>query len=71
MLRENTERAEAIECGVARHVGEDPASLRQHLADAATDVAWFAHCRNVKNPFGDGKASQRIASAAKSLIAKK
>jgi hypothetical protein len=32
VLRENTERPEAVECGVARLVGESPALLREMLS---------------------------------------
>ena len=68
VMRENTERPEAVDCGVARLVGEDPAALESHLAQAVDDERWFAHCRNVRNPFGDGKASGRISKAISSLV---
>jgi len=71
VMRENTERPEAVACGVARLVGEDPASLRTHLARALDDDPWFAHCRNAKNPFGDGKASRRIAQSIADMVAKR
>ena len=71
ILRENTERPEAVECGAARLVGEDPTALRRHLKRASVDIEWFTHCRNIKNPFGDGKASRRIAEAIVSLVTKK
>ena len=71
ILRENTERAEAVECGAARLVGESPAALRRHLNRAATDLEWHDHCRKIRNPFGDGQASGRIGSAITSLIAKR
>ena len=71
ILRENTERAEAVECGAARLVGESPAALRRHLNRAATDLEWHEHCRKIRNPFGDGQASGRIGSAITSLIAKR
>ena len=71
VMRENTERPEAVDCGVARLVGEDPHALEGHLARALDDEQWFTHCRNVKNPFGDGKASRRIAQAITQLVAKR
>lgn len=42
ILRENTERPEAVECGVARLVGESPERLRAMLDTALTDNAWAA-----------------------------
>lgn len=58
ILRENTERPEAIESGVAKLVGEN--SLAQLLEKNYNDEAWINSVRQIENPFGDGKAAKRI-----------
>jgi len=60
ILRENTERPEAIECGVARLVGKESARLKVLLNEAYADESWAASVRQISNPFGDGTSSRRI-----------
>ena len=57
VLRENTERPEAIESEIAKLVGEN---LRELLAENYANEAWINSVKQVKNPFGDGKAAKRI-----------
>jgi UDP-N-acetylglucosamine 2-epimerase (non-hydrolysing) len=58
VLRENTERPEAIESGVAKLVGEN--SLAEMLEENYNNESWIDSVRQIENPFGDGKAAQRI-----------
>ena len=60
ILRENTERPEAVECGVARLVGKQPARLKAMLEDAYVDGSWIGGVKKITNPFGDGDSSRRI-----------
>lgn len=60
ILRENTERAEAIEMGVAKLVGKRAAHLFQLLEENYYIKTWINSVKQVNNPFGDGKASKRI-----------
>lgn len=62
ILRENTERPEAVESGVARLVGECPDRLAAMLETALTDAAWFAGAGKARHTFGDGQSAARIAS---------
>ncbi len=57
ILRENTERPEAIEAGIAKLVG---GNLRELLAENYADETWINSVRQIENPFGDGKAAKRI-----------
>lgn len=57
ILRENTERPEAIESGAAKLVG---GNLKQLLAENYADETWINSVREIENPFGDGKAAKRI-----------
>jgi UDP-N-acetylglucosamine 2-epimerase (non-hydrolysing) len=57
VLRENTERPEAIETGIAKLVGGDlSALLRANYADET----WINSVKEIENPFGDGNAAKRI-----------
>jgi len=60
VLRENTERPEGVQAGVARLVGERADDLAPLLEEAIADTDWFGHARRVTQVFGDGTAAQRI-----------
>jgi len=68
ILRENTERPEAVECGTARLVGQQPARLAQLLDEVVSDSPWAWRARTVRNPFGNGTAGARIAGAIQSYL---
>jgi UDP-N-acetylglucosamine 2-epimerase len=61
ILRENTERPEAVECGIARLVGSRPARLAPMLEEAYRDGSWVDRAGKLNNPFGSGDAGARIA----------
>lgn len=60
VLRENTERPEAVECGVARLAGESPERLRDMLRTALIDEVWHASASRSRDVFGDGHTAERI-----------
>ncbi len=60
VLRENTERPEAVECGVARLVGESPERLRDMLRTAWVDAVWHTNASQSRDVFGDGHTAERI-----------
>jgi UDP-N-acetylglucosamine 2-epimerase (non-hydrolysing) len=60
VLRENTERPEAVECGVARLVGESPVLLGEMLRTALIDEVWHASANNSRDVFGDGQTAERV-----------
>jgi UDP-N-acetylglucosamine 2-epimerase (non-hydrolysing) len=62
VLRETTERPEGIEAGVARLVGTDRERIFAAAAELLTsESAYRAMARSV-NPYGDGRAAERIAA---------
>jgi UDP-N-acetylglucosamine 2-epimerase (non-hydrolysing) len=63
ILRDTTERPEACEAGVARVVGTDPDVIVREVTSLLTDRTAFAAMVAARNPFGDGRASSRIALA--------
>ncbi len=67
VLRENTERPEAIMCGIAKLVGGNPRVLAQLLSDNYLAQTWINSVKQVQNPFGDGKSAKRIANILKAI----
>lgn len=63
ILRENTERPEAVECGAARLTGGSIQRLREELEGAWKDNRWAQSVEQMRNPFGDGTAARQIADA--------
>jgi UDP-N-acetylglucosamine 2-epimerase (non-hydrolysing) len=61
VLRETTERPEAIEAGVAARVGTAPADIVRAVSALLDDEAAYARMARVASPFGDGRAAGRIA----------
>lgn len=61
VLREVTERVEAIEAGVARLVGTSPDAIGRAIDALVTDPADYARMAVPARPFGDGRAAERIA----------
>jgi UDP-N-acetylglucosamine 2-epimerase (non-hydrolysing) len=59
ILRENTERPEAVASGVAKLVGANGA-LAGMLEDNYRDETWINSVRSIANPFGDGHAARKI-----------
>jgi UDP-N-acetylglucosamine 2-epimerase (non-hydrolysing) len=63
VLREVTERPEAVEMGVAEIVGTDTAALVAWATRLLTDKATYARMASGGSPYGDGYAAQRIVEA--------
>jgi len=61
VMRENTERPEAVECGAAKLTGSDPEVLRRELEAAYTDDSWTQAVEKMVNPFGTGDAAKRVS----------
>ena len=62
VIRENTERPEAIAAGVAKLVGSSRRKLARALEENYQSDAWTRTVRQVRNPFGDGNAAQNIVT---------
>ncbi len=61
VMRETTERPEGVAAGTARLVGTDPAHIVTEIFSLLDDKAAYSAMSRAHNPFGDGKAAQRIA----------
>jgi UDP-N-acetylglucosamine 2-epimerase (non-hydrolysing) len=60
VLREVTERPEAIYAGCARIVGTDRRVIVSAALELLTDRSAYDRMAQIANPFGDGHASERI-----------
>jgi len=62
VLRDKTERPEAVACGNARLVGTSTLRLLQEVRSLAADRPALARMARPAMPFGDGHAAPRIAA---------
>lgn len=60
VLRETTERPEAIEVGAARLVGTEPHTICAAASQLLDDKAAYTVMTHARNPFGDGRAADRV-----------
>src|SRR5690606_35704845 len=61
VMRETTERPEAVKAGTVRLVGTNPEKITQEITRLLEDESHYTRMSYAHNPYGDGKASQRIA----------
>ncbi len=65
VLRENTERPEAVEAGTVLLVGSDQQKIYDTAKELLTNQKAYEKMRRAVNPYGDGKACERIIKAIK------
>ena len=63
VLRENTERPEAVTAGTVKLAGTDEATIYQEAAALLRDPKAYEAMAHAVNPYGDGHACQRIIEA--------
>jgi UDP-N-acetylglucosamine 2-epimerase (non-hydrolysing) len=63
ILRDVTERPEVVEVGAGKLVGTDQERIVAEASRLLADPAAYAAMSSSENPFGDGRAAERIASA--------
>ncbi len=68
VLRENTERPEAVQAGTARLIGTDTDRIVFEARRLLDDPAAYLEMAQATNPYGDGKASQRAVAAIAHLL---
>jgi UDP-N-acetylglucosamine 2-epimerase (non-hydrolysing) len=66
VMRDTTERPEAVESGTVKLVGTDADLIVQEVQCLLDDVALYEKMSLAHNPYGDGKASERICGFLKS-----
>ncbi|MBN1664231.1 MAG: UDP-N-acetylglucosamine 2-epimerase (non-hydrolyzing) [Deltaproteobacteria bacterium] len=68
VMREETERPEAVEMGTVKLVGTDEAAIFEETSTLLTDDKAYHAMANAVNPYGDGKATDRIISTCLKFI---
>ncbi len=63
VMRDTTERPEAVEAGTVKLVGADQEKIIQHVNELLDDTVIYQQMSLAHNPYGDGKASERIIEA--------
>jgi UDP-N-acetylglucosamine 2-epimerase (non-hydrolysing) len=61
VMRDKTERPEAVEAGTVRLVGADEARIIAEATRLLDDEEAAGEMSRIHNPYGDGRASERIA----------
>jgi UDP-N-acetylglucosamine 2-epimerase (non-hydrolysing) len=68
VLREKTERPEAVQAGTVKLVGTDEERIVHEAAVLLDDCRAYNEMARVHNPYGDGWASARIARLMHSFL---
>lgn len=63
VLRDTTERPEGVRAGTLKLVGTDPKRVKEAMTALLTDEKLYKDMSQAPNPYGDGKASERIVQA--------
>lgn len=68
VMRENTERPEAVDAGTVRLIGTNEERIIQQVSTLFDDSDAYAEMSNAVNPYGDGQAAKRTIAALKDLF---
>lgn len=68
VIRDTTERPEAVQMGTVKLVGTDRETIIENVTSLLTDRKKYEIMANAVNPYGDGKACGRILSACEHLL---
>ena len=63
VLRDTTERPEGIKAGTLKLAGTEEETVYSMIRELLTDEREYARMSHASNPYGDGRASKRIADA--------
>ncbi len=68
VMREKTERPEAVEAGASRLVGTNRQRITSAVSELLNDEAAYTAMARARNPYGDGQASARVVAALRHLL---
>jgi UDP-N-acetylglucosamine 2-epimerase (non-hydrolysing) len=68
VMRDTTERPEAVAMGTVRLVGTDSYAIVSNVSTLMTDPSSYEQMANAVNPYGDGKAADRIINICENSI---
>ncbi len=69
VLRRTTERPEAVEAGTAKLIGTSSEAIERETCLLLENSEAYAAMAKAHNPFGDGKASERIVATSAAYLA--
>lgn len=69
VMRDTTERPEALEAGTVKLVGANYSKIVSEVSRLLDDQAYYDHMSQAVNPYGDGCACDRIINALKQKLA--
>ncbi|MCH1487858.1 MAG: UDP-N-acetylglucosamine 2-epimerase (non-hydrolyzing) [Pseudomonadales bacterium] len=67
VMRDVTERPEAVDAGTVRLVGTDAAKIVANVEQVMLDQGVYEQMSKAHNPYGDGQAAGRILEAVKAI----
>ncbi|WP_461635905.1 non-hydrolyzing UDP-N-acetylglucosamine 2-epimerase [Glutamicibacter soli] len=68
VMRENTERPEAVSAGTVRLIGTDEQRIYDSVSELLNSPTAYADMANAVNPYGDGLAAERTVAALGELL---
>lgn len=68
VMRENTERPEAVTSGTVKLVGTDRQRIVDEVRNLLDDSTAYEEMANAVNPYGDGRAAERCVAAIAELL---
>jgi UDP-N-acetylglucosamine 2-epimerase (non-hydrolysing) len=68
VMRDTTERPEALEAGTVRLVGTDYHKIVNEVSTLLEDAEMYEEMSHAVNPYGDGRACERIVNALKNRL---
>lgn len=68
VMRENTERPEAVDAGTVKLIGTEEERIVTEVDTLLNDPAAYAAMANAVNPYGDGRAAARSLAAIKQMF---
>ena len=68
VLRETTERPEAVAAGTAKLVGTNPNQILTEASKLLSNISAYQEMATAINPFGDGHAAERILQIVKNYF---
>ena len=71
VLRETTERSEAIHAGTAKLIGVETERILENIRLLLSNKELYASMSKAINPFGDGQSSARILKHCRDFLIKK
>ena len=68
VMRENTERPEAVDAGTVKLIGTDEERIVTEVDALLNDAGAYAAMANAVNPYGDGRAAARSLAAVEQMF---